>query len=164
MALLPTVAEFVTFYTPSLDRPRICFAWNGAHAERFRDANEEFRRAVIKHALADLGAAPIELVRDLFDAETAHAWEAWGVWFAAVHALARELLTRGGVEFVEDYLAGKFRGMDASCAAYFDCPRELTARLLAEVERRLGESPGERRKRLLETGRDLFRDWLADAR
>src|SRR5207237_305391 len=82
--------------------------------------------------------APIELVRDLFDAETAWAKEAWCVNSEAVRTLAEELLTRGGPAFVEDFLAGKLgRGMDAHCASYFDCPRELAERLLAEVERRL---------------------------
>lgn len=157
------ISEFVEFYTPSLDRPRIHFAWNGHHAERFRDANEDFRRRVLDYVLPNLGAAPIELVRDLYDAETAWAQQAWCVNAETVRALAEELLTRGGPAFVEDYLAGKFRGMDASGAAYFECPRALALLLLKEVERRLAEGAEGRRRALLETGRDVFREWVADA-
>lgn len=158
------VREFVAVYTPAVGGKQIAFAWNGQHAETFADSNYEFRRRVVEVVLLDPSAAPIELVRDLYDAETRWAAEAWCVYAEAVRALAEELLTRGGPDFVEDYLAGKIgRGMDASCSAYFDCPRELTVRLLAEVEHRLAAGATGDRKRLLEAGRDTFRDWLANA-
>ncbi len=156
--------KFVKHYATAEDRQRIVFAWNGKHAEEFHDANYEFRQQVLEVVLSDIRTVPIELIRDLYDAETALAKEAWGVYTEAVRALAEELLTRGGPAFVEDFLAGKIgRGMDAYCAAYFDCPRELTKQLLAEVERRLADVEGQR-KALLEAGRDIFRDWLANAR
>lgn len=159
------LAEFVQFYTPALDRARVAFAWNGRHADHFADANEPFRRRLLKHVLRTLGTVPIELVRDLFDAETAWAQQAWCVNAEGVRALAEELLTRGGPEFVEDFLAGKIgRGMDAFCAAYFECPREPAERLLAEVERRLAEGAEGPRRALLEAGRDIFKGWVADAK
>ena len=159
------IADFVTFYTPSLDRARIGFAWNGLHADRFHDANEEFRRRVRKHVCAALGTTPIELIRDLYDAETAWAQQAWCVNAEGVRALAEELLTRGGPAFVEDYLAGKSgRGMDAFCAAYFDCPRDLAERLLAEVDRRLAAGAEGERRALLESGREIFRGWVEGAK
>ena len=140
------------------------FAWNGKHAEEFEDANYEFRHAVLEVVMADLAAAPIELIRDLYDAETALAKEAWGVYAEAVRALAEELLTRGGPEYVEDFLTGKLgRGMDAHCAAYFDCPRELAERLLAEVEARLAIGADGHRKQLLEAGREIFCSWIDSA-
>jgi hypothetical protein len=152
--------QFVNSYSTAEDRQRIVFAWNGKHAEEFHDANDEFRQQVLALVLADPAVVPIELVRDLFDAETAMAKEAWGVNTEAVRALTRELLTRGGPAFVEDFLIGKIgRGMDAYCAAYFDCPRELAEKLLAEVERRLADAEGQRRA-LLETGTRIFRDWI----
>src|SRR3954471_11702433 len=100
-------AEFVERYDPARDRARIAFAWNVKHAEQFRDANEEFRGRVLECALANLGTVPIVLVRDLYDAETAWAAEAWCVNAEAVRALAEELLTRGGPDYVEAFLAGK---------------------------------------------------------
>lgn len=157
--------EFVKQYRTVEDRSRVVFAWNGKHAEGFADANYDFRQLVLEIVLSDLKGAPIELVRDLYDAETALAQEAWGVYAEAVRALAEELLTRGGPAFVEDFLRGKIgRGMDAFCAAYFDCPQELSERLLAEVEQRLAGATDERRKRLLETGREIFQGWIADAK
>jgi hypothetical protein len=158
------IDEFCSRYTSARDRARISFAWNGKHADQFEDANFRFRQRVLKVVLADLHRAPIELVRELYDAETAWAKEAWGVNLQAVRALAEELLTRGGTEFVEDFLAGKFgRGMDASGAAYFQCPRELAERLLAEVERRLAVGAEGDRRKLLEAGRAVFREWVEDA-
>jgi hypothetical protein len=158
---MANLCEFVARYSTSEDRARIAFAWNGKHAGEFEDANYEFRREVLEIVLAEPAAVPIELIRDLYDAETALAKEAWGVYAEAVRALAEELLTRGGSEYVEDFLTGKLgRGMDAYCAAYFDCPRELAERLLAEVETRLAGDPDKARKALLEAGRDIFRGWI----
>lgn len=157
------VAQFVAGYLSSRDRARIAFAWNGKHAEQFDDANYPFRRQVLKRALANPGAVSIDLVCDLYDAETAWAKEAWCVYAEAVRALAEELLTRGGPDYVEDFLAGKIgRGMDAFGAAYFDCPRALAERLLAEVEQRLAGAEGNRRA-LLEAGRAVFRGWVETA-
>jgi hypothetical protein len=158
-------ADFVANYDPARDRARVAFAWNGQHADGFRDANEPFRESVLEAALRNLAAAPIALVRDLYDAETAWAKEAWCVNSDAVRELAEELLTRGGTEFVEDFLAGKVgRGMDAFCAAYFACPRQLAAQLLAEVESRLAAGAEGPRRALLGAGRDIFRQWAEDAR
>lgn len=162
---MPGAADFVANYHPARDRARIAFAWNGRHADGFRDANQEVRGRVIRAALEDVGRVPIELVRDLYDAETAWAKEAWCVNHRAVSTFARELLTRGGPAFVEDYLAGKVgRGMDASMSAYFECPPQLAQQLLAEVEARLAAGAEGDRLRLLEAGRDIFRPWVEDAR
>jgi len=161
---MSTPAAFVANYSTAECQARIAFAWNRKHAEQFLDANQEFRHPVVEHVLADLHTVTIELVRDLFDAETAFAKEAWGV-NGCVTPLARELLTRGGPEYVEDYLRGKLgRGMDAHCAAYFLCPRLLAEQLLAEVERRLAAGAEGNRKALLESGREIFREWVEDAR
>jgi hypothetical protein len=155
--------RFVVNYVSARDRSRLAFAWNGKHADEFRDDNSEFRRRVLRRIRAKLSAVPIELVRDLYDAETAWACEAWCVNAEVVRTLAEELLTRGGPDHVEDFLAGKIgRGMDAFCSAYFECPRELAVRLLAEVERRLVGAEGNRRA-LLEAGRDVFRSWIENA-
>ncbi|MDZ4821097.1 MAG: hypothetical protein SGJ20_19200 [Planctomycetota bacterium] len=72
------VTTFVAGYT-SADECRICFAWNGKHAEEFDDANMNFRDAVYDFVLDDIEAVPIELVRDLFKAEAECSVEAWGI-------------------------------------------------------------------------------------
>src|SRR4051812_39600382 len=61
--------RFAANYTPA-DERSIRFAWNGEHSEEFEDANHDFRQEVLAVALEDLGAFPIELVRDLYRAET----------------------------------------------------------------------------------------------
>ena len=158
------VEAFIGDYQSARDRGRIAFAWNGQHADGFRDANAAFRRQVVRAVVADVRAAPVELVRDLYDAETSWAKEAWCVNAEAVRTLAEELLTRGGATFVEDYLAGKVgRGMDASMSAYFDCPRQLAEQLLAEVEARLAAGAEGERKALLDAGRDIFRSWVENS-
>lgn len=150
------IPEFVARYAPAVDEWRIRFAWNGEHADNFVDRNEAFRGRVIEVVLANLSTAPIELVRDLFHAETLWAKEAWCIRYAWVHPLACELVHRGGLRYVEDYLAGKHRGMDSSCSATVPHTPELGQAFLAEVERRLASDPDADRRRLLEAGRRIF--------
>jgi hypothetical protein len=53
--------------------------------------------------------------------------------------------------------------MDASMSAYFECPPQLAAHLLAQVEARLAAGAEGERLRLLEAGRDIFRGWVEDS-
>jgi hypothetical protein len=98
----------------SSDVSRLAFAWNGEHAADLEDANLHFRRAVVQQVLANPEGASVELLRVLVDAETAFAQEAWGInlW---VHTLAEQMLIRGGVSVVNDFLTFWYRGMDAHC-------------------------------------------------
>ncbi|MDB5294521.1 MAG: hypothetical protein JWO31_504 [Phycisphaerales bacterium] len=148
---------FVSSYT-SADETRIRFAWNGKHAEEFVDSNAEFRSPITALVVSSPNAAPIELVRDLFKAETEFSREAWGIEFG-VGALAERLLRCDPERFLEDYLRGKFQSFDAHLGSAFDVEDALTVRLLEIVQRRLeGELPPERRE-LLERGSALFQDW-----
>jgi hypothetical protein len=105
------VRDFVRTYSPEAE-PQIAFAWNGKHADEFSDANMRFRREVCDFFDEDKAAFPLPLIAALFKAETLFAKEAWGV-NQVVSRLAQELLERGGVEYLDLYLAGARCGMDA---------------------------------------------------
>lgn len=152
------VRSFVSAYTPA-DEPRIRFAWNGKHAEDFDDANFEFREAVKEVVLSDVGATPIELVRDLFKAETECSLEAWGIG-EGVDILAERLLRADPERFLEDYLTGKFQSFDAYCGSAFPADKALASKLLAIVRSRLTADLPEPRRQLLEKGEELFQQWL----
>src|SRR5260221_14226648 len=129
------ITSFVDGYDTS-QQARIAFAWNGKHAKEFNDANQDFRRQVITHTLSRLDVVPLELVRDLFTAETQHAQEAWGVnlW---VSALAQTLLIRGGAQELEIYGAAMGRGMDAGLASRnIQLPKSLALLLAAACRER----------------------------
>jgi len=152
------VALFVSAYSAA-DEHRIRFAWNGKHAEEFRDSNMDFRKAVRRVVLSDIDAAPIELVRDLFKAETECSREAWGI-NRGVDVMAERLLRSDPERFVEDYLTGKFQSFDAHLGSAFPTDSEIAARLLEIVQRRLSENPSDDRRELLVKGRELFEGWL----
>src|SRR5215216_2338810 len=106
------LSAFIASYT-SADEPRIRFDWNGKHADEVVDRNSEFRAAVRQAVLANPLAAPLELIRDLYRAETQYSREAWGI-VPGVNVLAEQLLRRGGATYLDDFLEGKFQSFDAS--------------------------------------------------
>jgi hypothetical protein len=154
------IETFIATYSAAAE-PRIAFAWNGKHSESFVDSNYDFRKAVLVHVLANKETAPVPLIRDLFLAETRYSKEAWAV-DPRVGELAKLLLTRGGPDYVEAFLEGKYQGMDASMAATsFAATEELLSSLVAETEHRLRATElSASRRRLLEFGRDDFARWL----
>src|SRR5690348_5762296 len=125
------VEAFIAEYTPA-DEPFIRFDWNGKHAEEFVDRNHEFRAAVREQVYSSIATTPIELIRDLFRAETQYAREAWGI-VDGVGQLAEELLRRGGEPYVDDFLEGKFKCFDASLGTAFEVDLPLAERMLQAV-------------------------------
>jgi hypothetical protein len=153
------VVEFIRSYT-SADEPRIRFDWNGQHAEGFVDRNMEFRTAVRESVLANVSAAPLALVRDLFRAETQCSREAWGI-VEGVGILAENLLRRGGLADLDEYLEGKFQSFDASLGSAFEYDLPLAQAMLAEVRERLQSSLDSPKMRLWRSGEELFAGWVA---
>lgn len=154
------VAAFIAGYK-STDEARIRFDWNGKHAEVFVDRNGKIRKAVREAVLADVSAAPLELIRDLFRAETQFSGEAWGI-AEGVGVLAEALLRRGGPAYLDDYLEGKFQSFDSSLGSAFDYDLPLARAMLAEVRSRLASSPKSAKTRLRQAGEELFASWVAD--
>jgi hypothetical protein len=91
-------------------RDHIVFASNGKLGPELRDANIQHRLAVCDK-LRKTGASPAsdELIRELYDAETAWAKAAWCVRHDTVSFLAAELLSRGGDKNLRHYLQCMFR-------------------------------------------------------
>lgn len=108
------IDAFIRDYSTK-DRDRVVFASNGELGPKLRDANIQHRLAVCDR-LRKTGASPAsdELIRELYDAETAWAKAAWCVRHDTVSFLASELLTRDGEKNLRHYLeCCMFRGMDA---------------------------------------------------
>lgn len=152
------VQSFVIDYT-SKNEPSICFAWNGKHADQFVDSNGELRQAVLELVLADPKAAPLELVRDLFKAETEYSKEAWCISYG-IGVLAERLLREDPERYLEDYLQGKFQSFDAHCGSAFSVDHDLARRLLNLAEQRLATELAAERREVLEDGKKLFQSWL----
>lgn len=146
---------FVCGYT-GVQKGRIDFAWNHQHAEQFHDANQEFRFEVVSFVCENPGAAPVELIRDLFAEQAKWAREAWAAPFH-FSELGELLLTRGGTGYLMDFLQSFAASFDTFGACHqMRLDPVTTASLLREVERRLGETTDEQQRSLLESGRDLF--------
>lgn len=154
------VAEFIAAYTDP-DEGRIRFDWNGKHAEGFDDRNMDFRELVREAVLADLSSAPLALIRDLFRAETQCSREAWGI-VDGVSDLAESLLRRGGTEYLDDYLEGKFQSFDASLGSAFEYDLPLAQAMLAAVRDRLRSMPDSPKAPLWRSGEELFTEWVAE--
>ncbi|MCA9319513.1 MAG: hypothetical protein KDB53_02200 [Planctomycetes bacterium] len=93
------------------DAHLLCFAWNGEHGDQFIDKNVELRREVLDHVLNSADAAPIDLLRCVFEAETRYSREAWSV-HRDIHLLGEALLRAGEERVVLEFLRGKSRSFD----------------------------------------------------
>ena len=155
-------ADFIRAYT-SADEARIRFEWNGKHSEEFVDRNMDFREMVREAVLENVTAAPLELVRDLFRAETQCSREAWGIAYGA-NKLAESLVRRGGDRYLDDFLEGKFQSFDASMGSVFEVDQALAMNLLNVVRQRLQSSPNSPRAELWRAGEQLFLDWIGNCR
>jgi hypothetical protein len=118
------------------------------------------REAVRLAVLADVSSAPLELVRDLFRAETRWSREAWCI-VRGVSTLAESLLRRGGPQYLDDYLEGKFQSFDASLGSAFEVDLPLAKAMLEAVRERLLSSPDSPRAELWRAGEKLFVGWVA---
>ena len=156
---MENIAAFIMSYT-SANESRIRFDWNGKHADEFADRNMEFREAVREAVLADLPAVPLELIRDLFRAETQCSRESWCI-VDGVGVLAERLLRCGGTDYLDDFLEGKFQSFDASLGSAFTVDLPLAEEMLTAVRARLRLCPDSPRTKLWRAGEKLFLDWIA---
>ena len=110
--------------------------------------------------LTQLPTTPIELVRDLFLADTRCSREAWSISLEVRH-LADELLRRGGSDYLDDYLEGKFQGTDASMtSSAFNIDLPLAQAMLTAVRERLRKSPDSTKVDLWRKGEVVFERWV----
>lgn len=154
------VRTFIADYTPS-DEQFLCFRWNGKHGDDFEDENRLFREAIWEAVVDDLDSAPLELVRDLYRAETRCSKEAWCI-AGDIDQLAEHLLRRGKDQFVEDFIEGKYQSFDASIGTAFEVDLPLAEHLLRVVQERLRSATDEDRIRLLRVGEETFQEWVTE--
>ena len=159
-----TARDFIDGYRSS-DERFIRFQWNGRHAADFIDENLAFREAVKKLVLESLDSAPLELIRDLYRAETQFSREAWGI-DGRVGRLAEHLLRQGNDRFIEDYIEGKYQSFDASLGTAFEVDLPLAEHLLQVVRERLqvATNTDEERVRLLRLGEETFQSWITGSK
>ncbi|WP_321473567.1 hypothetical protein [uncultured Paludibaculum sp.] len=141
-------------------RVAIRFAWNGKHADEFRDENQELRWSLAKLVLAEPDSVPLVLVRDLLMEDSAWSHEAW----CAPHhfaGLLSILLLRGGREYLFDFAAAMNATFDTFGAAHevaissekaHDFLREADAHLLVETD--------PRRRSELDGAKELFQKMI----
>jgi hypothetical protein len=139
--------NFVRSYSNDL-ASFVRFAWNGEHGDGFADANLDLRRRILAVVLAHPDAAPLDLLRCLFEAETKFAQKAWGV-NRDMHILAQALLLRGGTAAALDFLRGKLRSQDTNLeCAQVVLPKALAADLASHCRQML-DGPIEDADRIL---------------
>jgi hypothetical protein len=154
------VRGFIMGYTAE-DERFLRFDWNGNHAEKFVDRNMAFRKSVLDAVLAEINSVPIELVRDLFRAETQFSREAWCI-DNRISQLGEHLLRHGGDRFIEDYIEGKHQSFDASCGTAFDCDLPLARQLLRITQERLQAERDARKIELLRLAEETFQGWTEE--
>ncbi len=155
------VTEFIASYA-SADESFIRFEWNGEHAEKFVDNNHAFRNTIREAVLANVSVAPLELIRDLFRAETQYSREAWCI-VGNVNVLAESLLRRGGTEYLDDFLEGKYQSFDASLGSSFEIDKSLAESMLKALQERLHQFPQSPKIELWRTGENFFLEWVDPA-
>ncbi|HEY1065607.1 MAG TPA: hypothetical protein VGE52_05850 [Pirellulales bacterium] len=152
------VKEFIAGYQPD-DEYHICFAWSEELGGELNDPNARFRRKVFKTVLRDLESAPLILLRDLYEAETEIARAAGGI-NDGVRDLGEALLRRGGVEFLDDFLVGKWQCFDTYMGVVVTPDAALSARLVETLRQRLEREPESPFAELWREGEKLFSSWL----
>jgi hypothetical protein len=156
------IVDFITNYDSSHES-RICFNLDGTHNDDFIEINVEFRALVLEKVLADISSVSIVLIRDLFRAETRYSRLTQGI-VDGVGELAESLLRRGGIDYLDNYLEGKFQSFDASCGSVFEYDLPLAETMLEEVRNRLDFYPDSPQVTLWHCGEDLFLSWVADCK
>jgi hypothetical protein len=153
------IRNFITAYRRG-DEASICFDWNGKFAGEFEDSNTAFRVAVLEFVLNDIESAPIELIRDLYRAETLCARAAWCI-VDGVDMLGEALLRRGGEPYLDDFLEGKFQCFDTEQAVIFPVELAFAQRFLRCVRERISAQPDSPLVNRWRDGEQLFENWVA---
>ena len=149
------IEQFVRDYDES-QRHRIEFAWNGKHAAEFNDPNQDFRSKVVAFVCENSGQGSLELLRDLFTEESKWSVQAWCAPFTFAN-LGALLLTRGGADYLPDFLDGFGASFDTFGACHqMDLDPIVTVALMRHIKRQLSEAIDEEAKTKLDSGVQLF--------
>ncbi|MGH1437823.1 MAG: hypothetical protein ACRBG0_25520 [Lewinella sp.] len=139
------IKEFIINYTSS-DFDRIKFDWNGKHGDDLEDPNMDFRINVCECVIKDFSIAPDELILDLYEELSKSSKETWGV-YRNYHLIAQEVLNRGRVKYLVNYLKGATQSFDTIIASgRVKLEEEEKREIIDHVESRrdndpIGENP-----------------------
>lgn len=150
------IEPFVANYTEA-DSKRICFNWNGKQADGFKDLNRESRREVYRYFKAHKASVPLLLIRDMYKAEIEYGREAWVENSLVITELAQELLSRGGVQYLDDYIDGLLGNKDTYLALRkIELTKEQYQYLGDECTRRAEDPKYSDKKSICEFVAELF--------
>lgn len=107
--------SFANHYTHK-DFEIIKFDWNGQHGDKFQDNNVTFRTQLSEFLIPYLSSIKLELIKDLYLEHAKYSREAWAV-YRNFHLFAQELLSRGGINYIYEYLEGSIQSFDAGLAS-----------------------------------------------
>jgi hypothetical protein len=147
--------DFISRYV-SEQRPQIDFAWNGKHAEEFKDINQDFRWQVVRLCIAQPELAPLNLLEHLFLADAEWAAEAWGSphHFAELGTL---LLERGQEAALDSFSHGYVRSFDTYGACHqIQLNSLLLSKLSVSATEQLTQATDEKQKKRLEAVIELL--------
>jgi hypothetical protein len=150
---------FIDNYSSS-DFSKIKFDWNGEHADKFKDANSDFRMQLCELIILQLDSVKIELIRDIYIELSKCAKEAWCV-YNKYHLFAQQLLTRGGTKYLIDYLEGSVMCFDTGLASgRVELSMKQKQNIFDYITDKLKTEKDERTIKLLQIGNDRFKHAL----
>lgn len=106
---------FIDNYT-SADFDRIKLVWNGKYGQDFFDFNYDFRMKICEHVVPQIEKVNIQLICDLYSETGKTSPMIFGVYLK-FHLFADELLKRGGVKYLLDYIRGASHSMDTGISS-----------------------------------------------
>jgi len=122
----------------------------------FRDANEQLRREVAGRVIEHPERASLQLIRDLFVEESKWCRAVWGV-SDVFPRLTELLLSRAGVNCLEDFLEGYLSSMDTVGECHFlDLQEVDVAELFRKTAEKLAAAKDEAERARYSLGKDLF--------
>jgi hypothetical protein len=148
--------QFVINYQNDINFDKICFKWNGKHAEEFDDENGEFRREVAEFILDSEDSVRYELLRDIFLEEAKWAKEAWGTC-SVFPLIGQRLLQVGGEGAILDFLSGYVMSFDTYACCHTIDLSGIDLRLFVEfIDEQIAKQGNADILNKLEAGKELF--------
>lgn len=149
------VSDFILTYS-SDKQHEIAFAHDGQNSDTFTDLNLEFRRKVNKAVIHTPKNVPLDLVRDLYNAEILYAKEAFCI-SSDVHHLGTILLRRSAATYLKDFLQSRYHSMDTwGETGRVEVSQELAIILKQECQRLLDSPIESQERKLWEDGVEFF--------
>ncbi|MFZ5985867.1 MAG: hypothetical protein ACOYWZ_01920 [Bacillota bacterium] len=155
------VKSFVSNYISEKDIENIEFKWNGKHAEEFEDFNQDFRFAVAEYIIENnCTDISLELVRDVFIAESEWAKEVWGTskYFSLISEC---LLGKGDESIAKCFLEGFHKSFDTyACMHSITIEEHLAENYIKIFENLRMNETDEQLIKWLDSGKELMEKFI----